>query len=135
MEENVESQKFEITPGPWCAKITFSSTLSRFIFTIRDTNGNRVESGLPDDLAIDVEGARYPVFAKSAIRENMQNFFGYSASLDDLHAPGGQDSGVIQCSIPTAVKEIYISMPGRRKPSEKMESSRFCQAASGGELS
>lgn len=104
----MESQEFEITPGPWGRKITFHLSVNRFIVTIRDTNGNRVESGLADDLAIGTEGTCYPVRSISTIRDDIQNFFGYSASLDDLDAAGEQDTGVIQCSISTAVKEIYF---------------------------
>ena len=103
-------EESEITPGPWGAKVTFSENVSHFIFVIRDSDGNRVESGLPDDLAVDVEGTSYPVRPTSAIREDMQELSGsrYSASLDDLESPGGQDAGVIQLSIPTAAKKIYL---------------------------
>lgn len=104
----METQEFQISPGVWGAKITFSEDVSNFIFTIRDTNGNRVESGLTDDLTLDVDGTQYPVLSKSAIREDMQEIFGYSAIPDDLDVREGQDAGVIQLSIPVPVKEIYL---------------------------
>lgn len=119
----MESHEFEITPGPWSTKIILSENVSHFIFTIRDSHGNRVESGLADDLTIDVEGTQYPVRSKSAIREDMQEIFGYSAIPDDLDAQGGQDAGVIQLSMPTAVKEIYLhaKWPETIGPNGKLE--------------
>ena len=33
----MEICKFEITPGAWCTNLTFSQSVSQFIFTIRDT--------------------------------------------------------------------------------------------------
>jgi len=90
---------FPIEPGPWSEELRFSSPVHELIVTVRDRAGERLESGLPDDWAVDVDNVSYPVRSKLESRHHMQKTFGYSDSPEDLDTPGGQDAGVIALRI------------------------------------
>jgi hypothetical protein len=83
---------FPVKPGPWRAEAKFPFPIKTvFSIALRDSAGNRVESGLPDDLVIHVEGSSYPVQAASKIRSDVR----YPGRRDDPDAPGGQEAGTI----------------------------------------
>jgi len=98
--------RFPVKPGPWRAEAKFPFPV-RTVFSIalRDSVGKRVESGLPDDLVIHVDGNSYPVHAASKIRSDMRS----SDRQGDLDAPGGQEGGMISIDIEIpAESEIHF---------------------------
>jgi hypothetical protein len=86
-----------VKAGPWRAEAKFPFSIKTvFSIALRDSAGNRVDNGLPDDLVIHVDGNSYPVQAASKIRSDMR-YAGRPAG--DLDASGGKDAGVISIGI------------------------------------
>lgn len=95
-----EPKPFSITPGAWSTPLTYDFPVRRLILTVRNERGDRVESGLPDDLAVDIGGTSYPVRSRGELRGHMEDVFGYTSDPDALDNPGAQDSGVLVVTIP-----------------------------------
>ena len=90
--------------------MTFSFPIRQLVVEVRDSEGERVESGLPDDFMIDAPLASPPVRTVSETRLAMEKVFGYSASLEDLDVPGGQDVGILVYGISNpAGAEIHLN--------------------------
>lgn len=106
----MQIREFEIESGVWRESMTFSFPIRQLIVEVRDSEGDRVESGLPSDFMIDAPLASPPVRTVSETRRAMEEVFGYSTSSEDLEAPGGQDVGVLVYGISNpAGAEIHLN--------------------------
>lgn len=96
-------QLFPISPGPWSVTLAFDVSVQMLVMTARNEAGDRIESGLPDDLAIDIDGTSFPVRSREELRGHMEHVFGYASDPHALDTAGGQDTGVLVVAIPISV--------------------------------